>query len=1067
MPALTIRHGGLVASGQTIHGIGRPGSVGIYVPPGLGTVVLDGLTVRGFDYGIVAESPVVITNSEFYRYGQAAIVLNGGASYVEYCSFLDFRTDGVVGAAIVATEVGGVSFANCVYYVQGNRRWVVLRDSGRAWTGQNLIGVATNVEGETRESYLTLQNAVPQGLIVTSHVNEDPRFARIEAGAENLRLLHSSAAIRAVRSTLLPALGDRYDSVTKMPLVDREGNRRAVDFLSAGAHEMSFAVTHDARIRMLELIGGIAGALPFDHAASGRGGTFVRLPGSRQNPTVASTDASLDIQPSKRHSVLTVSDSLVGGSSAYFKSERVGKVPLLVSAQPSRRSAMDGAGELTISGWAKAESANADIVVFRPGRGLAQDQAVVSTRFVFRGAFQPSLSLKLKGSSIARDYTFTVEDSEALAFMQALIDDEVWFYFGWRFNGRRAEFLVGREDENFLRSFPSRPFVYDTTTEAMVGTTGVLSFVEPHTIVDSNEAPIYVGSNELRTDAWHGFIDEIRIDIGEESSREALLAEFQSRGPLNDTVRLTKQIPKTDLLIGRDADLLIKSPGVPAGVWPGISGYFDAISKVVPLGTSLVVAGERTGGNQQGVFLLTTSGAEIVIENIPTIYDIAVDREGDLVILASDDFLSRLDFAEGVRRTVVLDDLPEHAFRTIAIMPDNGYVIGDYAGSGARIVLVRVPRDIASTDAASTELVDFEEVDLEAPVSIAVTEEGDVFVLDAGGINVPSVLKISTVRTAQRRLALGVGVAIPVGSSLVLTGVDLNALGIAPGDRLAFIAAAADLETPEGEVVAATGDPVAPDNAGEFTIRTVEGSVLGFDRAMVAEAPTAAGQFELRIYRRNSTALMLHQGAPLVGPTEIAYNPGDPGWPMQVSDPGAVRTGVSNHTGVIYRVGSVLEELWYRGNLGYDLDAMTTVALRVNPNLAPTVVASKLRSRLSWHMEIDPSARDTIVNAAFPGLSDLDVPLISLNELLLVQASQVRVEADGDDAVLVFETTFGVDPALEADFLNADYENLSEMGVVTEDGVTLLGRQTLARVPYDPLSPVLTRWRQGLRIGKP
>lgn len=1065
MAALTIRHGGLVASGQTIHGTGRPGSVGIYVPPGLGLVVIDGFTIRGFDYGIVADSPVVVTNSEVYRYRQAGLVLRAGESYVEFCSFLDIRTDGLIGAAIVATDgSGGVVVANSLYHIQGSRRWFALRHPGRTWTAQGLIGVAPQVEGDTREPHTSLQNAVPQVLQESGHTEGDPRYARIEEGSENLLLLHTSPAIRAVRGSLLPALGDRYDATTRLPQVDRADNRRAVDFLTAGAHEMSFAITQGARVRMLELIGGIEGAEPFDHAASGRDGTFNRLPSSQQNPTDTLITNPVDIQPSRDLSVLTVSDSLVGDSSGYFKAEADNQVPFVVSAAPSRKSDFAGAEAATFLGWAKAESVNADTVFDKAGRGVAQDQSVAAARFRFQGEFKPNLSLKLKGSDIARDYTFVVEDSEALEHMQAVIDDDVWFFWAWRFDGLRAEFLLGRADENFLRAYPARPHVFDELTEVMVGTIGVLSFGEEHVIVDGNDQRVYVGSDADGAAAWHGFLDDVRLDIGEEASREALLEEFQSRAPLSDITRLTRKIPKTDLLIARDRDVLIKVPEVAAGKWPGIGGVFASIKRVVQVDGTLVIAGARVSGEQEGVYLTQGAGLETVIENIPEILDIAIDREGDLVILATDVVLSRLDFDEGVRREVTLDDPPEYEFRSIAIAPDNAYVIGD-SGAAGRVVLVRPPRDIASTDPASTEVLDFEEVELASVDSIAVTEDGDVYVLDA---ETPQVVKIGTVRVAQQRLALGVNVSIAAGGSLTLTGVDLNDLGVAIGDRVAFIAAAADLQTPEGEVVATSGDPVVPDNAGEFVARTVEGSTMTFDRSFVSESPTAGMQFELRIYRRNTTVLVMQEGAPLVAPTAVAYDPGNPGFPILISDPEAVRAGVTNHQGVIYRlgVGGELEELWYRGNFGYDLDEMNDIVLRQNPNLAPTVVASKLRSRMSWHMEIDPSSPGTIPNAAFPGLSDLDVPLISLNELLLVQPATVRVEEDGDDVLLVFDAVFGVDPRLDRDHLDADYENLSELGIVTKDGVVLLGRQTLARVPYDPLSPVLTRWRQGLRIGR-
>lgn len=1066
MAALTIRHGGLVASGQVIHGVGRPGSVGIHVPAGLGLVVIDACTIRGFDYGIVAESPIVVTNTEVLRYGQAGIVLLAGTSYVEFCSFLDVRTDGQLGAAVVATTgSGGVSIANSVYFIQGDRRWFALRDKRRVWSVTNTFGVSGNVEGDAREPYLTLQNAFPTEIDALGHVVADPLFARIEEGRENLRLLHSSRAIRACRLSLLPSLGDRYDDVTRLPQVDRQDNRRAVDFLTAGAHEMSFALTQAGRIRILELVGGIDGAMPFDHAASGNDGVFNRLPSSRQNATTSTITDPVDIQPSRDLSVLTVAGSLVGSSSAYFKPERDGKIPFLVSAQPSRKSQLDGAGALTCLGWAKAESVNADTLLDKPGRGLGQDQSVVAARFLFRGEFQPNLSLKLRGLNVTSDHTFVVEDSDALAAMQAVVDDDVWFFWAWRFDGLRAEFVIGREDESFLRTFPSRPYVYDVVTEEMVGSTGVLSLEAPHTLADGNDQPVYVGSDSRGARGWHGFLDDVRIDIGEEASREALLEEFVGRAQLVDQGKVTRKIPKTDLLISRSRDLLVKTPDVAAGLWPGINGFFASITKVVHRSGDLVVAGSRVGGDQQGVFLLSTSGAETVIENIPSILDIAIDREGDLVILATDIPLSRIDFDEGVRRTVVLDDPPENEFRSVGISPENSYVIGDWDAGGARIVVVRPPLDIASSDPASTEVLDFEEVEIVEPVSIAVTDGGDIYVLDA---DEPKLVRISTTRVANQRFALGVDVAIASGSSLTLTGLDLNDLGVAIGDRVAFVASDADLETPEGESVASSGSAVTPDNAGEFVIRTVTGPTMTFDRAFVAEAPTAGMQFELRIYRRNSSVVIVQSGAPLVAPVAVAFDPGNPSFPILVADPAAVRVGVAGHTGVIYRVGVAgeFEELWYRGNLGFDLDAIGDIVLRPNPNLDPTVVASTLRSRLCWHMEIDPSSPATIANAAFPGLSDLDVPLMSLNSLLLVEPALVRVEEDGDDAVIVFESVFGTDPALEVEHLDADYENLSEMGIVTQDGVVLLGRQTLARVPYDPLSPVLTKWRQGLRIGK-
>lgn len=1062
MAALTIRHDGLIASGQTIVGTGRAGSVGVYIPPGLDLVILDGLTVKGFDIGILAESPVVVVNSEFLDYQTAGVALTAGENYVEFCSFLDQRADKAVGACVIAGRgAAEVSVANNVFYVVGVNRHFGL-GYRVAWRSKNNIGLASNVFGRTGNG----QVWSPRDVALTTLdgvVEASPGFARTEPGAEILLLLHSSAAIRASRTTFLPAVDNaRFDANTRMPRVDRRSNKRAVEFLSAGAHEMSFAITQDAKVRMLELIAGVS-RVPFTAAASGRDGVFSRLPNTNANPTPVLVDDARDIQPSTDMAVMSFDDRLFGPMSAYFKPERLARVPFLLSAAPSRKSDMGGAGALTVMIWAKALSANADTLVWRAGEGKAQDQEVFAVKQRFQGTIGPNLRLKLSIDKAASDYAFVVEDATAISAIESAIAADAWTFSGWTFDGVRARFLFGRAGDPFLRAYPARPYVFDALTEQMVPAQGATALTRPRTVVDPNDSPICVGSDGQRRNGWHGFIADVRVDIGEALDRGTIEAAFLSGKQFDDRVRLTKQILQTDLLIGREKSLLIRVPGTPAGPYPGTENVFAAIKKVVLRGDDIVLSGRMAGGDREGVYLIQGRDVSTIVDNIPEVRDIAIDRAGLLVIIASDIPVSRLDFDEGERRTLVLDDAPLYGFRSVAVAMNGQYVVGDFSDLGGRLVLVDAPEDIASTAAAPTEAIPLGSVTIAKPSSIAITEDDEIFIVDDVG---PAIVKVETWKLFESQMGVGVDAPIPAASTLVVPGADFARLGVLPGDRLAFVTVDEDIKTAAGQVVASLGSDLSPDNAGEFFIASVNGDSVTLDRPMVAESPASGRQFEARLYRRNASATVMHRGSPLASPSCVAFNPGDPSRSILVADPGAVRSGADPNLGVIFALTreGVLEPAHYRANLGFDLSTVTSVAFHPNSRLAPITVAGSLRSRLTWHMEIDPSARGTIKNAAFPGLSDLVAPRASLNELLLIQDADVRVEADRDDAVLQFEAVFGTDPRLERSWLNNEYENLSELGVMTKDGVVLLGRQAIVKTPYDPLSPVLTLWRQGVRI---
>lgn len=1062
MAAFTIRHDGLIASGHTVAGSGRVGSVGVHIPAGLDLVVLDGLTVRGFDIGILAESPTILVNCEILDYRSAGVVFNGGTANVEFCSFLDQRSDDVKGAAIVAGRMASsVKVANNVFHIQGQNRFFGLGFLV-AWVAKNNIGMGTNLFGVTGAGETSDFNVITAQSL-DGIVEEAPEFARVTEGSEVLLLLHSSAAIRSVRETLLPLIdSSRFDPNTKLPKVDRRANKRAVEFLTAGAHEMSFVITQPAKLRILELIAGISSEA-FDHAASGRNGVFVRLPSTNANPTSVAVEDPRDIQPSTDMAVLSFSDKLFGASSAYFKEERDQKVPFLLSASASRKSSLDGIGGLSFMAWAKARSVNADILMFRNGEGQAQDQPVIEVAQRFHDQVRPAMRLKLLLDAVAYDYAFVVEDTEAKDAIESAIAEDAWCFHGWSFDGIRARFFFARHGDMFLRSYPARAYVFDPLNEVMVPAQGSFLLTTPRTVVDANDQPICIGSNDQRERGWHGFIADVRLDIGEPLDRGAFEASFLTQGEFDDRARLSRQIPQTDLLISRDKSVLIRVPGTPAGDYPGTFDAFSLVKKVVLRGDDLVISGKRPGGDQEGVFLVSGGHLSTVIDNIPEVHDIAVDRAGYLVIIASDQPISRIDFEELERRQVELDDAPLYEFRSIGISRNGEYVIGDFSDLGGRLVVVRPPADIASTDPATTEVIQLGSEDVEKPTSITVTDEDEIYVADTVG---PRVLRVATWKTFEEQIGIGIGVDIPASSTLQVLGTDFPLLGVLPGDRIAFISDAEDLKTVSGEEVASLGDPLTPDNAGEFFVSSVSGNELVLDRPMVSESPSSGRQFEVRLYRRNASAVTIHRGLPLVAPSSIAYDPGNPSKPVLVADAGAVRADYDPSVGVIFSVSQdgKLEPAYYRANLGFDLSTITSVALHQNLVLAPLTVASKLRSRLTWHMGVDPSDRGTIKNAAFPGLSDLEVPRTGLNELLLIQDASASVELDQDDAVLTFQTVFGVDPRIEVNYLNDEYENLSELGIITKDGVVLLGRQAIARMPYDPLSPVLTPWRQGLRI---
>jgi hypothetical protein len=1059
--ALTIRHSGLIASGQKVAGSGRIGSVGVHIPPGLDLVILDGFTIRDFDTCVLAESPTILVNCEIERFRTAGIVFNGGAGQVEFCSFLDQRSD-LTGACVVAGRLAtSVKAANNLFHVEGSNRWFGIGTKVQ-WESVNNRGMSPNLFGVTGSGEIYAFGQITERSL-DGIIEDAPEFARVTEGNEVLLLLHSSSAIRSVLSTLLPEIDNqRFDAVTRMPKVDRRGNKRAVEYLTAGAHEMSFAITQDAKLRILELISGISDE-PFVSAASGRNGVFVRLPNTNSNPTSVVIEDPRDIQPSTDMAVLSFADKLFGDSSAYFKAERELKVPFLLSAQPSRKSSLDGAAAVSFMAWAKAASTNADTLLFRNGDGQGQDQAVIEVAQRFQGSVKPAMRLKLLLDTTAYDYAFVVEDIEALDAIEAAIAEDAWCFSGWSFDGLHARFYFGRQDDTHLKSYPARAYVFDALNDVMVPAQGAFALTQPRLIVDPNDQPLCVGSDDNRLRGWHGFIADMRLDIGQALDRSSFDVQFLSGKLFDDKTKLSKQIQQTDLLIARQSSLLVRVPGTPTGDYPGSTDQFTSIRKIVMRGDDVVIAGHRVGDAQDGVHLLVGSVLSTVVNNIPTIYDIAVDRAGVVVIVADDQPLTRIDLDEGERRIVALDNPPQFEFRSIGVSRNGEYVIGDFSDLGARLVIVRAPVDIASEEPAITESISLGSETLERPISIAVNDEDEFFILDEAE---PKVVRVATWKIFQEQLGIGTDVSIPASATLQLSGVDFALLGVLPGDRLAFISDAEDLQQLNGEAVDALNDPVTPDNAGEFIISSVVGDTVILDRSLVAESPDMGMEFEVRVYRRNSTAVTIHRGLPLVAPNCIAFDSGNPSKPVLISDPAAVRASYDASVGVIFAIdiSGALVPLYYRANLGFDLSTITSVALHPNPVLPTITVASTLRSRLVWHMSVDTSSRGTIKNAAFPGLSDLDVPRTSLNELLLIQDAAVSIARDAEDVVLTYETTFGTDPKLEVDFLNDEYETLSELGIVTKDGVVLLGRQTIARMPYDPLSPVITPWQQGLRI---
>lgn len=1065
MAALTIRHSGAIVSGQTVRGSGRQGSVGIHVVAGLDLVVIHACTIRGFDVGIYAESPVLIVNCEILRYISAGVVLRASDSVVEFNSFLDEAGQAVVGlatdqawfgAAVISTVGSSVVRSNCFLVTGANRYFGLGRSFRPAWVSEGNVGVATNLFAQTAVDVdpASIQRAFQSARAVTLRgvTEESPGYGCTTLGAENLRLFPSSVAIAAVKATSIPETSSNYfDATTRLPKVDRLANHRPVEYLTAGAHEMSFRLTRPGRIRVLELIAGIS-SKPFNRVASGRDGVFMRLPDTASNPTTELIDDARDIQPSGELAVLSYREKKYGETSLYFKPERDLKVPFLVSAAASTKSQMNGATALTVYGWAKPSSSNADVLLHRSGLGRAQDRPVLEAALRFRGYVAPNLSVKCaRPGQQGIDYTFVAESATLQALIADWVSRDLWIFFGFTWDRSGVKVWVASEEDAHLRVFPARPFVLDLLTETMVG--GVIS--PEVTILDPNVEPICVGATSDRERGWHGYIASLAIDVGLAMGRADLESILKSGAQLPGAVRLLREVPQTDMVIGLEDSLHKKPPESPEQEIGATASYFDEIRRVVAFGSSLFVAAKAHGGDAWGAYRIAAGKIDVLVDNIPDLIDLQVDRRGIVVLAADDMALSRIDPDEGVRYEVTL---PENVTPTaLGVGFDNEY----YLAAGAAVYAVVVSSDIASTAAASMEQLVLDSIPTNV-TAVEVGSDGQVYALDIGSS--PRLLRISTGLAYNRVFPVGLNAGIGAGSSLTISGIDFSDLGVRPGDLIELISEADELQTVEGEAVATSGDPLVPANAGKRRVQTVGTSTITVDVPLVTESPASGRQFEVRITRRATIDAAVSTGAPLVSPTGLARNPYDELAPVYVVDAGAAHSAGDPALGVIFRfrVDRGLEPVLHLSNLGLDLSTAVDAAVADNLVLPQQQVAAKIRSRLSWHMGYEPGGR-RIVNSASPGDSDLSVPSLSLHDLLQIQGTSVRVVDEADQSVLSWSSVFESDPQLDSRYLNDEYENLSEVGVVTEDGV-LLGRVALARMPYDPVCEVSTLWGQTLKV---
>lgn len=1056
MAAVTIRHSGLILSGQTVRGVGRPGSVGIHILPGLDLVVIHACTIRGFDIGVWAESPALIVCSELFDYGSIGIALLAASSYVEFCSFLDVGKIGP-GAAIVALGISPDVRSNC-FLVDGAKRYFGIGDPRRAaWDSKNNVGKATLLFGQSGASFdptnpkAVIAAATPADL--PGVVDATPGYGDIRSGLENLRLLPHSPALRLVSDTGLPAVDSRYfDAATRLPVVDRLNNRRAVEFVTAGAHEMSFSLTRDGTIRVLELLGGISNK-PFDRAASGKNGVFLRLPGTSSNPGDDVVENPLDIQPSGELAVLSFRDARIGASALYFKPEKDLKVPFLVSAPPSPKSDMNGVSAFSSYGWVKALSRNADIILHKPGLGRAQYRPVLEVALRFRGAMAPNFSVKTSrpgGRGI--DYTMVAESAALRTLVEQWIAADKYFFIAATWDRGIGTIFVGAQGDAFLRAFSTRPFVLDEVTEQMVG--GVVA--PDVAVLDPNDSSICFGSAVDASRGWHGYIDDFAIDIGQGLQRADLEAIFALEDGLPDVARILREVPQTDLVMALRNAVYVKTPGAVVAEIPSLHGYFDEIARVVSDGSATYFAARRHGGEQWGVFSLQGGVVAVLLENISLVYDLKIDRRGHLVIVANDIILSRLDPVEGIRWPVIFPSGFDPFVVSVAVGLDNEYYLGIAGGPS----VLTAPEDISSTDIA-----DVEPLDMDSDASFLISQElgGDGFVY---GIDAFSgtfkLIRFGSIRTFDTVFLLGVDVAISVGNSLSIQGVDFTDLGVRPGDRISFVSAEGNLTTPEGEVVA-PGDAITPNNASLRLVTDTSEASIQVDVPFVAEVPDAGRQFEVRIFRRQTIDAVVAAGAPFVNPSGMAPNPYDTKAPIYVSDNGAQRDQFDPALGVVFafRTDSGLQTAQSFSTLGIDLSTIVDVSVRDNVALPKVQIAASLRSRLVWHMEY--SSDGVIKNAAFPGQSDLVLPKLTLNDLIVVEPTARQVVVQDGVAVLTWSARFGPTPELDAVALNDTYENLSELGIVTSDGV-LLARTTLARMPYDPLAETRTDYHQTLRV---
>jgi len=1055
MPALTIRHDGLIASGHTVRGTGRPGSIGVHVVAGLDLVVIDGFTVRDFDVCILAESPVVIVNCEILRYRQAGIILKGSAAWVCFCSFLDDTFGGVQGAAIAASGVSPVVEAN-LFQISGKKRYFGLGDPRRAvWTSKQNIGVATKVFGTAVN--LTDGDRVTAARVTSATldgVTEDsPGFAQTTEGAENFRLLSSSPALRLVDKVDLPAINSRrFDANTMLPVVDRGSNRRAVEYVTAGAQEMSFSLTKGGRVRWLELIGGLS-TQAFTHVASGRDGIFHRMPGTLSNPGVDITENPLDIQPSPDLAVMSYREALVGSSSAYFKPERLNLVPFTLSAAPSARSDMRGLTALTAYGWVKSRSSTADVVVHKKGHGRAQDRAVFEVAMRFQDKVAPNLSLKLgQDGTPGVDITFVAESASLASLIDVWTRNERWWFWAWAWDRGLPTIFVGSEDDPYLRAFSTRPFGLDPLTEEMTPT--AMSLFLP--VMDPNTERFWVGSDADKERGWHGYVDEISIDMGEAMSRGDLTSIFKSKVAFPDASRVKRTVPQMDVVFAREADIYAKPPSAFVGEISAAVGAFIEIRKVVAAGKDVYVVGRKPGTIGWGIYRIGPDDEATVIEGVPDLRDLAVDRHGDLVLVADDMPLSRIDPTEGVRYEILA---PGYDFSVVAVSQDNEYVLDD---ARTALVLVHAASDITDPTPEVVQPLDIE-LTLVSVKAMAVTDSNELYVLEDGAA--PRLLRILFSRSVDVVEGLGVDVALPASDTFTNGGMvrSFGDLGLLPGDAFTIVSKVEDLTTGNGEVVNDDLDPTVLDNASTRYVRSVSGTTVVLDRPLVSEIPSAGKQFEVRVVRRSATDAVVVDGAPLVAPVAMCVYPENVLAPLLIADVGASELGDPS-VGVVFELrADGLGVAYHLSSLGLDLSTVRSITVRENATLAPTEVVSLLRSRLCWHMEVDPAA-PRIKNSAYPGFSDLDVPDLSLNELLLSKrgAATVTINASGV-AELSYRASFGSEPELDRLWLNTEYENLSELGVMTEDGV-LLARQTVARMPYDPLSEVRTDWTQTVLV---